>query len=423
MLSTRRATRSILPGMPGTSRTSGISRTSRTSLMPLAMATIFAFCGVAGGQSGASKDGRAAPTSPSVVAAGHAGHAGQAGHASRAGHASHELPAWLANATFYTPPSDRNAALAYYQSFTMLPRDARGKSGNVDWDAVGTNVDGAKMPETFTQAARALSEDYLNRVMMASRMSVCRWESSFEDGILMLLPYLGDLRATARSMRVGARLAMVEGRPSLAAERLVAMHRMAAHGANDPVLICSLVGIAISELANEETRLLAESGQLTAGSRDIIIKHIESLLDEKDLMNSRAAIVGERDLMLGWIEATYMREGGAAELAADLQPGEGGAAPDLNNLTIKSLSTEQLKDAIAQSRRFFDQALAVWDMTDAPERLTSLSELAAKDEFGPLTKVLLPSLARAKRSSIQHRESLRETLAVLRNAKVRDEEK
>ena len=417
MLSTRRATRSILPGMPGT------SRTSRTSLMPLAMATMFAFCGVAGGQSGASKDGRAAPTSQSVVAAGHAGHAGQAGHASRAGHASHELPAWLANATFYTRPSDRNAALAYYQSFTMLPRDARGKSGNVDWDAVGTNVDGAKMPESFTQAARALSEDYLNRVMMASRMSVCRWESSFEDGILMLLPYLGDLRATARSMRVGARLAMVEGRPSLAAERLVAMHRMAAHAANDPVLICSLVGIAISELANEETRLLAESGQLTTGARDLIIKHLENMLEQKDPMNSRVAIKGERDLMLGWIEHNFLHEGGAAELTELLQPAEGGAAPDLNILTLKSLSVDKLKNAISDSRRFYDKVLAVWDMPDAPERLTALSESVDKDQFGPLARVIVPSLVNARRPSTKHRESLRETIDALRIAKVRDEEK
>jgi hypothetical protein len=104
--------------------------------MPLAIATLLSLSGLASAQP-------VAPASSGTPAADSAPIADL----------DPAMPKEIANAAFYTPPSQRNAALAYYKSFSMMSRDARSKSAEVDWDAVGDNVDGAKMPASFKDAA------------------------------------------------------------------------------------------------------------------------------------------------------------------------------------------------------------------------------------------------------------------------------
>lgn len=333
------------------------------------------------------------------------------------------LPASLTNSAFYTPPSERNAALAYYKSFALMSRDARGKSGNVDWDAVGDNVDGAKMPESFKDAASVINQAFLDQVMEATDMTVCRWESRYEDGIEMLLPYLGEMRANARTMRVAARQAMVEGRPSVAVDRLISMHGMARHAASDPILICSLVGIAISDLTNTETRSIAASGQLTASARDRLVAHLEALLNEPDLMNTHAALKGERDIMLSWVERTFFKDGGPTEFANLMAEMESEGAQNIKVLSIKALSLEDFKDAVRQTGQFHDDMLAAWDTPDAQERMAKLETAVTSGEYGPVAAILAPSLTKARASATKHRENIKETIEALSSAKVRDDAK
>jgi hypothetical protein len=333
------------------------------------------------------------------------------------------LPPSLTSAAFYTPPSERNAALAYYKSFSMMSREARSQLSGVDWDAVGDNVDGAKMPASFKDAAALLNDSYLNQVMLASRMKVCRWESEYEEGIEMLLPYLGEMRATARTMRVAARQAMVEGRPSVAVERLIAMHAIARHAASDPILICSLVGIAIGDLTNIETRSIAASGQLTASARDRLVAHLEALLDEPDLMNARASLRGERDIMLSWVERTFFKEGGPAEFATMMGEMEQEGAQNIKVLSIKALSLEDFKDAVRQTGQFHDDMLVAWDAPDAQERMGELETAVTNGEYGPVAAILAPSLTKARAAATKHRENIKETIEALRSAKVRDDAK
>ena len=333
------------------------------------------------------------------------------------------LPASLTNSAFYTPPSERNAALAYYKSFALMSRDARGKSGNVDWDAVGDNVDGAKMPESFKDAASVINQAFLYQVMEATDMTVCRWESRYEDGIEMLLPYLGEMRANARTMRVAARQAMVEGRPSVAVDRLISMHGMARHAASDPILICSLVGIAISDLTNTETRSIAASGQLTASARDRLVAHLEALLNEPDLMNTHAALKGERDIMLSWVERTFFKDGGPTEFANLMAEMESEGAQNIKVLSIKALSLEDFKDAVRQTGQFHDDMLAAWDTPDAQERMAKLETAVTSGEYGPVAAILAPSLTKARASATKHRENIKETIEALSSAKVRDDAK
>ncbi len=379
--------------------------TSR-SLMPLAIATLLSLSGLASAQP-------VAPASSGTPAADSAPIADL----------DPAMPKEITNAAFYTPASERNAALAYYKSFSMMSREARSQLSGVDWDAVGDNVDGAKMPASFKDAAALLNDSYLNQVMLASRMKVCRWESEYEEGIEMLLPYLGDMRATARTMRVAARQAMVEGRPSVAVDRLIAMHAIARHAANDPILICSLVGIAVGNLTSIETRSIAASGQLTASARDRLLAHLEALLDEPDPMNSRASIKGERDIMLGWVERTFVKEGGPAEFAAMMAEMEQEGAQNIRILSIKALSLEDFKDAIDRTGQFHDEMLAAWDAPDAQERMSKLETAVTSGEFGPVAALLAPSLTKARASATKYRDNIRETIDALRSAKVRDDSK
>ncbi len=375
--------------------------------LSLAASSILLLCG-----SALAQTKPATPATPSAPA-----------RAPEAAPADANLPPSLTSAAFYTPPSQRNAALAYYKSFAMMSRDARGKSGNVDWDAVGDNVDGAKMPESFKEAAAPINQEFISQVIDASAMTVCRWESRYEDGIEMLLPYLGDMRANARTMRVAARQAMVEGRPSVAADRLIAMHGIARHAASDPILICSLVGIAIGDLTNIETRSIAASGQLTASARDRLVAHLEALLEEPDLMNARASLRGERDIMLGWVERTFFKEGGPAEFATMMGETEQEGAQNIKVLSIKALSLEDFKDAVRQTGQFHDDMLAAWDTPDAQERMGKLETAVTSGEYGPVAAILAPSLTKARFSATKHRENIKETIEALRSAKVRDDAK
>lgn len=92
----------------------------------------------------------------------------------------------------------------------------------------------------------------------------CDWDFRIQDlkgmdAISFLLPEIQDSRSLARVLRLKARLEIAEGRYAEAVETLRWGYQLAQDAGSPPLLICNLVGIAISAVMNESLVELLEA--------------------------------------------------------------------------------------------------------------------------------------------------------------------
>jgi hypothetical protein len=149
-----------------------------------------------------------------------------------------------------------NAAERYKQALAALK-----KAG----DATGSDIDDwlelspAELPR---DKARKLLNDYREVFRLAdqaARSESCDWgitERIRKMGLGVTLAEIQDMRKLARLLALRARLDALEGRTDQAVRDLQTGFAAARHVADNPTLICSLVGLAISAITAQELDLL-----------------------------------------------------------------------------------------------------------------------------------------------------------------------
>jgi hypothetical protein len=322
--------------------------------------------------------------------------------------------AGMAQPASFVKPEDRNAALRYWQVFGFWERDLDEKSRAVDWDAIGDAVGADKMPPSFRAVfegagQRTVARMSAEELVRASRMRVCNFEVDYEEGPAALLPHLGRMRVSARLLRVWARDAANAGNAELAGERVAAIVRMGEHASREPIVICSLVGVAMIMTGLEEAQSLHRAGALSAAARREIALAIEGL-DDADPVGLRRAIEGERDIFLPWIERCANDPQGMKRIAELV------STADDNKAQIEALLARGREAVLADAqcaREAFDRVLAAWNGPDAAAARLDVERRIDAGEFGVLARSLTSDFGRTIDRDRELREQIAQTLMMM----------
>jgi hypothetical protein len=156
-----------------------------------------------------------------------------------------------------------NAAERYKQAIAAMKKigDATGAGGDLDdW----LELPPAELPR---DKARKFLHDYREAFRLAdqaARSEYCDWgitERIRKMGVNVTLAEVQDMRTLARLLALRARLDALEGRTAQAVRDLQTGFAAARHVADNPTLICSLVGLAISAITAKELDLLLSQPQ------------------------------------------------------------------------------------------------------------------------------------------------------------------
>lgn len=299
------------------------------------------------------------------------------------------------------PPEQRNAALVYYRSWIMLD-DATLKA-DIDWNAIGTNTDPAKMPEVFTKTAETVAawDDSIQGLIRASRMPICDFELAYEQGFAMIMPHLSKFRGGARMLRVDARRLLMEGKPAESAQRVAAMLRMSRQLKDDGILISSLVGMAVATAGLDEGDALIRSGKLAKADAKEIAAAVASL-SGPDSLGVRSSITGEGAVLKSWISSQFNTATGGKDFNDNWLKATEGDQPSPSHVvareSISKMNGEQLvaeTDRVVAGYALLNKS---WDAPDAVKQFDQVSERATKGEFGALGVVIFPSFGKSRAS-------------------------
>jgi hypothetical protein len=145
-------------------------------------------------------------------------------------------------------PDSQNAAPLYRQAFAALDADAALKSDESPLTKA-TTIDVANPAVTDLLARHAATLDLIRH---AADRDTCRFQRDWtRPSIDMLLPELQSLRAVARLLALKTRREVADGNATDALHDVARIQRIGRHSASEPLLISSLVGLAIDALALE----------------------------------------------------------------------------------------------------------------------------------------------------------------------------
>jgi hypothetical protein len=295
-------------------------------------------------------------------------------------------------------PDDRNAAIVYWKGWSLANEEVM--RTDIDWAAIGANLDPAKMPESFTRCAAEIQtrRDSILTLLQASRLSKCDFELAYEDGFALVLPHIGKMRGGARYLRIDARRLMMENKGQEAAGHVAAMFRMSQQLKNDGVLISSLVGMAIASIAIDEGTVLIESGRLKASEASELRDAVKSVM-RPDAFGVRACVSGEGELLRGWIAGKFGGKTAGADLLTSMDFALDTPTSDKAKVAteaIKAMDAAALNADVAKLLKGYRDVDAAWQASDAEQKITQIADRSSNGEYGHLAVLAFPSFSRAR---------------------------
>ncbi len=263
------------------------------------------------------------------------------------------------------------------------------------------------------------AQDTIKGYLKASRIPFANWAVEYDEGVMALLPHLAKLRHTARILTADARRLMELGEVEQAAERIAALYRMGEQTASDRVLISTLVGIAISSLANLQVEEIIATEELTEEAREIMLEAIEAI-DLDNPAGVRDAVLGERDLFIGNLRQRYTGPTAGADFVREMFPMMG-VSPDAYEeikARIAQFDEAALQADLDKANRYYEDILSIWDLADAGDRIEQMSGLIENGHYGITGRFMLPAMSRVWESSQKFSQSLTETRRLLESARV-----
>lgn len=322
-------------------------------------------------------------------------------------------PAGTTDEPIVRTPSEtsvENAALLYYRYWLIMTDDLR-EALHAEYSS-----DPAWRPSPKLSQIIAEHPDVIRGLLKATTVERCDWGVETEEGVYALLPHLRELRMSARLLRADARRLLDAGEIEAASERIAALYRLSAHTASDPVLISSLVAVAILHLAAGEVEEIVATGSLTTTARDTILKAIDTL-DPDDPGHIRDGILNERTFFLGWFQRTFQGPDAPRRMLAELEKFDALQTPEDREALI-AMSEQDLVADFEQAARFFDAVDSIWFEPDALDRAAQIDELVERGYYGISGKALLPGVTKVYQQAVESAEELRRVRRLLESTRV-----
>ena len=306
-------------------------------------------------------------------------------------------PASAQDEEFRLPPRSDNAAINYLLAAALLKQPATPadmKAQEVIEEKIWKLPPKAlsECPEVVTLLDADLSRaGAVNVVHQGAGKPRCAFDVDWEAGPSANLQHLSLMRKLARRCIAAAKCAEFKGESLRAAEICGDVMRMAAHLAEEPLIISGLVGAAVLDVAASEAEgLLARDPGVEAAEKLLsILQGVPARPFPLDIyFRSEAEIFG------GWYERNLKT---AAEDIAGMADGPD-AAPMIER--ISAGKPEDLLNWIRGYREFMDQLAEAargpyWESASrAAELMAKVGGDAAKDN--PLLTTLVPSLSKCQ---------------------------
>ncbi len=291
-----------------------------------------------------------------------------------------------------------NAALQYHMSWMILePLLEYNEFTSDELDA----MDRGELPEGYAHRL-AENQEAIADLIAATRLERCDFGTQYEKGIGALLPQLGVMRSSAKLLVNDAR--RLRGADTDAvAERLAATIRLGEHASRGSIVIGSLVGVAITELARVETVKLLEAGELNAHQAEIVNSALDRVLTD-DPFHSLEAIETEKVMMIAWIKSEFVGEDAGKGLAALLQYESNDQSKEHRQLS--RMTGEQIAALTDETERAYDDLIAAWQADDPSGELSKIERKLEQGEYGLLTRLLLPALGRFRVQTTEIEQNL-----------------
>jgi hypothetical protein len=300
-----------------------------------------------------------------------------------------------------------NAALDFYKVWDSIPRSDR--------IAVSEAADSVKLdePKKLDAKARQACDDYrayIDGLLSASQTRDCDWGIRVEAGWMALLPHLGHLRHSARVLKMDACRCLDEKNAGAAAERVAAILRLANQTRSDQIMISSLVGIAITALANQITEQMIKDGQMTPPAARTIIAALKGI-DRDDMFGIAESIQREKYFGVDWVRARF--HGDHAGLQFMNEVSGMGVSQDFFNNFIYALDEQRLSADLDRFGRYFDAVAVAWTKPDHEVLLRELSMEVWEGQFGLVARLMAPSIEHVARSVDREQAQLARVTAEL----------
>lgn len=317
----------------------------------------------------------------------------------------------------YVEPQKRNAALVYWQGWSLIAPDVKSAVADIKWDTLDKAYTLAALPKEFSFTDSDLfgrSGACLESLVLAASMPYCNFEVAHEAGAFALMPHLAHYRAGCRVLRYHARCAWIAGKVDRAAEYLAASIRSANHISRDGVVISGLVAVAGATQGLDEARVFAASGTMTAAAKKTIIDAIDSL-PANDPAGLAQSITTERDSFLNWIPRHYTGPDAGKKLANELLQMNSSTEVAAQQ-SIIGMDASALAAACKKASGGYDAMAEAYRGADPVAAIAKVEERIRKDEFGEVFKLLAPSVMKIRQSDTKFREAIALTRKTLNEA-------
>lgn len=307
-----------------------------------------------------------------------------------------------------------NAADVYREAFALMQRMSA-----EDAELLMNYRDGATALTPEVRAALSRAAPAVRLYQRAAAMDDLDWGIDYTQGPATLLPHLAPMRRGAQLLATAAQARLEFGDTRTAAQLFAATYRMSDQVTDDPVLINSLVGLAINTFVNNRLDQAIQHGHIGQAESAIILEAALPVASADDPLGLVAAMQGERDSFSMWLQDNYLGEGGMERFIEEMAPLFGIGNSEVE-MAMADMSQNSFDSAILSYDLALQHAVAAVSQEDlgaAREEMARISADAEAGLYGPLAPMILPALDKALESFIRTYQRLDSTIEKLEELK------
>lgn len=298
-------------------------------------------------------------------------------------------------ATWYQRAIDQYASLPESQLRAIL-----------DWE-----FDGSSNPPPEVRAALANVQGMLTSLDRASSQAYCHHDLDRTQGFELALPHLNRMRQMARIARADVWVRLHDGDGAAAADRIASLYRMSGHAGDDRIIISSLVGQAVFQMADGLTQRALDTGALDAAQSGVLLEAARQL-GVNDPFNYVEAMAGEHEMML----QTFSKVEGEQQPEEILKILGLAGADEPTEIELMLLDQDGFQaslDAYDGVMRRMAEIFANPDVAEAKEQVTQLEAEIENRLHGPLVTAFMPGLPKCLETKLKGEQLLKDRIAIL----------
>ncbi len=313
---------------------------------------------------------------------------------------------WLPTALAQSDNTN-NAATWYQRAFEQLAQFTPEEMEAIN--DYRSNPGRSPSPEMRALITRAAP--IVDNVLRASQQRYSDFGLDYTQGFDLLLPHLAPMRNLARLVQADSAMRLSDGDGAGAAERIAALYRIADQAGDDRILISSLVGRAVFEVAEQSANMGFDRGAFDPASASVLLKATRAF-DQTDPFQTLDAIMMEQTLCVNMIRGHLLGDDPSkrSEILSDLAS-ESGLSEQL-----AALSDDEIERSLDQYSEMMGRYVEAYSQSDPEVARAQLKELATRlenGEFGIVAQLLTPGFNRIYDLTTEARDKLHARIDLL----------